>query len=133
MIASPLPPTTAAQPSRSARRRRPNGSVAMSSSTCFHCGEPVCRRARWSRASALCSTPCAASAAALLGEWIASLGLQDYYRLRDAPPPRAVSVGDYSAWDRPQLQRLYAHRRADGDAEVCVLLEGLRCAGSAAG
>jgi Cu2+-exporting ATPase len=58
----------------------------------------------------------------------ASLGLQDYYRLRDTPASRAVSVGDYSAWDRPQLQRLYVHRRANGDAEVCVLLEGLRCA-----
>jgi len=100
----------------------------MSSSTCFHCGEPVAGGSMLvARIGALqhpvCCIGCRAAA-----EWIASLGLQDYYRLRDAPPPRAVSVGDYSAWDRPQLQRLYVHRRANGDAEVCVLLEGLRCA-----
>ena len=70
----------------------------------------------------MCCIGCRAAA-----EWIASLGLQDYYRLRDAPPPRAVVVGDYSAWDRDQLQRMYVHHRDGGEAEVCVLLEGMRC------
>ncbi|HET7064691.1 MAG TPA: heavy metal translocating P-type ATPase [Rudaea sp.] len=99
----------------------------MPSLTCFHCGEPVAGDAPLvARVGALdhpvCCIGCRAAA-----EWIASLGLQDYYRLRDTPPPRAVAVGDYSAWDRQQLQRMYVHQRDGGDAEVCVLLEGLRC------
>jgi len=95
--------------------------------TCFHCGEPVPGDpALFARVGALdhpvCCIGCRAAA-----EWIASLGLQDYYRLRDALPPRASAIGDYSAWDRAQLQRMYVHQRGDGDAEVCFLLEGLRC------
>ncbi len=61
-------------------------------------------------------------------EWIATLGLQDYYRLRDTPADRAVPVDDYSAWDRAQVQRLHVRRHDDGSAETCVLVEGLRCA-----
>lgn len=99
----------------------------MPASTCFHCGEPVVAGATLvarvgDAQHAVCCIGCRAAA-----EWIASLGLQDYYRLRDTAPPRAAAVGDYSAWDRPQLQRLYVHHRDDGDAEVGVLLEGLRC------
>jgi len=95
--------------------------------TCFHCGEPVAGDTPVvARVGGLdhpvCCIGCRAAA-----EWIASLGLQDYYRLRDAPPPRAVAVGDYSAWDRDQLQRMYVHHRDGGEAEVCVLLEGMRC------
>ncbi len=60
-------------------------------------------------------------------EWIATLGLQDYYRLRDTPAQRALPVDDYSAWDRPQVQRLHVRRQRDGSAEACVLVEGLRC------
>jgi Cu2+-exporting ATPase len=85
--------------------------------TCFHCGEPVTGDAAVvARVGGLdhpvCCIGCRAAA-----EWIASLGLQDYYRLRDAPPPRAVAVGDYSAWDRDQLQRMYVHHRDGGEAE----------------
>jgi len=95
--------------------------------TCFHCGEPVTGDAAVvARVGGLdhpvCCIGCRAAA-----EWIASLGLQDYYRLRDAPPPRAVAVGDYSAWDRDQLQRMYVHHHDGGEAEVCVPLEGMRC------
>jgi Cu2+-exporting ATPase len=99
----------------------------MSSLTCFHCGEPCTADApliaRIAGAQhAVCCIGCRAAA-----EWIASLGLQDYYRLRDATPPRAVPVADYSAWERPRLQALYVHRRSDGADEVSVLVEGLRC------
>ena len=95
--------------------------------TCFHCGEPLAGDAPLvARVGALdhpvCCIGCRAAA-----EWIDSLGLQDYYRLRDALPPRASAIGDYSAWDRSQLQRMYVHQRGDGDAEACFLLEGLRC------
>ena len=95
--------------------------------TCFHCNEPVVTSAPLlARVGGLerpvCCIGCQAAA-----EWIASLGLQDYYRLRDAVPPRVHDAGDFAAWDRPQLHRLYVHERADGCAEVNVLVEGLRC------
>ncbi|HSE11987.1 MAG TPA: heavy metal translocating P-type ATPase metal-binding domain-containing protein, partial [Rudaea sp.] len=89
---------------------------------CFHCGEAVTDAAPLvARVGDLqhpvCCIGCRAAA-----EWIGLLGLQDYYRLRDAAPPRAAPAVDYSAWDREQLQRLYVHRRADGSAEVSVLV-----------
>jgi P-type Cu2+ transporter len=95
--------------------------------TCFHCGEPVLAQpplvARvGDLGHPVCCIGCRAAA-----EWIASLGLQDYYRLRESLPPRATEVAGYDAWNRPQLQRLYVHRRSDGCAEVSVLVEGLRC------
>ena len=95
---------------------------------CFHCGEPVpvgtsIAASISGQRHAVCCIGCAAAA-----EWIGSLGLQDYYRLRDSPPPRASAVADFSAWERPRLQRMYVHHRPDGSAEVSILLEGLRCA-----
>ena len=94
---------------------------------CFHCAEPVADTAPiLARVGDLqhpvCCIGCRAAA-----EWIDSLGLQDYYKLRDVAPPRATAIGNYDAWDRPQLQKLYVHRRSDGNAEVNVLIEGLRC------
>ena len=95
---------------------------------CFHCGEPIPADVRLTAtvagdARAVCCIGCRAAA-----EWIGTLGLQDYYRLREQPAERAGAAADYSAWDRPQLQRLYVRERADGTREVCVLLQGLRCA-----
>ena len=94
---------------------------------CFHCGDPVTADTPLvARVGGLqhpvCCIGCRAAA-----EWIASLGLQDYYRLRDAMPPRLQAHDDYAAWDRPRLQTLYVHRRSDGSREVSVLVEGLRC------
>ena len=95
---------------------------------CFHCGEAIPRGVELGArvngtTQPVCCIGCQAAA-----EWIATLGLGDYYRLRNMPAERAVEAADYSAWDRPQLQRLYVHNSADGSAEVCVLVEGLRCA-----
>ena len=95
---------------------------------CFHCGEPIPPGTRLdayvdSVMQPVCCIGCHAAA-----EWIASLGLQDYYRLRDVPAERAAPRVDYAAWDRAQLQRMYVRERGDGTAEVCVLVQGLRCA-----
>jgi len=100
----------------------------MSALFCFHCGEPVTDAAPLvarigSLHQPVCCIGCRAAA-----EWIGALGLQDYYRLRDATAPQVAVTSDFSAWDREQLQRLYVHRRADGNAEVSVLVEGMRCA-----
>jgi P-type Cu2+ transporter len=100
----------------------------MSSPTCFHCSEPVTGSAPLvarvgGHDRPVCCIGCRAAA-----EWIATLGLQDYYRLRDSAAPRAAGADDYSAWDRSALQKLYVHRRADGSAEIGVVVEGVRCA-----
>src|SRR4051812_8671443 len=95
---------------------------------CFHCAEPIPDEvhlvAHVGEANhAVCCIGCQAAA-----EWIAGLGLEDYYRLRNMPARKAETPELYGAWDRPQLQKLYVRRRADGISEVCVLVEGMRCA-----
>ena len=96
--------------------------------TCFHCGEPIAQDVALyatvaGRTHPVCCIGCRAAA-----EWIASLGLSDYYRLRDTTAARATAVGDFRAWDRAPLQRLYVHTRTDGSAEAVLLIEGVRCA-----
>lgn len=71
----------------------------------------------------VCCIGCGAAA-----EWITTLGLQDYYRLRDTTAARATIVDDYAVWDRTQLQRLYVRNNPDGSAEISVLVDGMRCA-----
>ena len=85
----------------------------MSNAACFHCAEPVAAdvllRAHIGDSDhPVCCIGCRAAV-----EWIATLGLQDYYRLRDTPAERAVTVDDYSAWDRPQVQRLHVRLQPD--------------------
>ena len=100
----------------------------MAGPACYHCSElipaGVLLVARVNGVDhAVCCIGCRAAA-----EWIATLGLGDYYRLREVPAERAAPVADFAAWDRPQLQRMYVRERDDGSAEVCVLVQGLRCA-----
>ena len=95
---------------------------------CFHCAEPVPADVQFiarigDKREPVCCIGCQAAA-----EWIAGLGLQDYYRLRDTPATKAKTPERYSAWDRPQLQKLYVRRRVDGLSETSVLVEGMRCA-----
>ncbi|MEP6938569.1 MAG: heavy metal translocating P-type ATPase [Rudaea sp.] len=95
---------------------------------CFHCGEPIevgglfLAKIR-GRDERVCCVGCQAAA-----EWIVSLGLSDYYRLRSLPAERAADVADFSAWDRSQMQRLYVRDVANGCSEAMVLVEGMRCA-----
>ena len=91
---------------------------------CFHCGEPIAAGAAFvarigSLQQPVCCIGCQAAA-----EWIASLGLQDYYRLRAGAAERvAAPAADLSGWDRPQLQKLYVHHRPDGGAAIDLLVE----------
>jgi Cu2+-exporting ATPase len=95
---------------------------------CFHCNDPIVSGAPlYARVAQQMQPVCCLGCQAAC-EWIGTLGLADYYRLRDAAAPRAQGAVDLHAWDRDELQRLYVHPRADGTAEVCVLVEGLRCA-----
>ena len=98
------------------------------STVCFHCSEPIPAGASFVarigvREESTCCVGCKAAT-----EWIASLGLSDYYRLRDTPAERATEAADFSAWDRPQLQRMYVRDASNGDSEAVVLVGGMRCA-----
>jgi len=98
------------------------------SAACFHCNEAIPEGAALiARVAAqsleVCCIGCKAAA-----EWIDALGLGEYYRLRDVPAERPASEqNNFLAWDRPQLQRLYVRKLADEAAEVCLLVEGIRC------
>jgi len=102
--------------------------MGSSSARCFHCGESLPLEATFTasvgdRSEPVCCIGCKAAC-----EWIGTLGLADYYRLRETVAPRVLAAaGDLTPWDRDELQRLYVHRYADGTAEVNVLIEGLRC------
>jgi len=94
---------------------------------CFHCGEAIAPGSALTALQdgtprAVCCIGCRAAV-----EWIEGLGLADYYRLRSEPAARAEAAADFSAWDRPALDRLYVRREGD-QAEACVLVGGLRCA-----
>jgi Cu2+-exporting ATPase len=98
---------------------------------CFHCGEPIPAGATWvatvaGSARAVCCPGCRAAA-----EWIAGLGLENYYRLREAPAHRPQDDGDFSAWDRPALARLHVRRHSEDHAEIVLLVEHLRCSACA--
>lgn len=98
---------------------------------CFHCAEPVppgCSlQVRVNgTAQPVCCRGCEAAVA-----WIQGLGLADYYRLRSEPADRAEPVGDFSAWDRPAMQRMHVRLHTPDRAEVVVLVDNLRCAACA--
>ncbi|MEO7014673.1 MAG: heavy metal translocating P-type ATPase [Dokdonella sp.] len=103
----------------------------MNAQVCFHCGEPnpasapILARVQGLQ-HAVCCPGCKAAA-----EWIETLGLGDYYRLRSEPAQRNEAVADYSAWDRPALSRLHVRTSKADRAEVIVLVDGLRCSACA--
>lgn len=97
-------------------------------SACFHCHEPLPHEPVLARIGgepcAFCCIGCRAAA-----EWIEQLGLGDYYRLRSAPARKAEQSTEASAtWSCPELDR-HVVRPLDGArSEVCLLIEGVRCA-----
>ena len=100
---------------------------------CFHCGLPCPPHDKW-RLEALgversfCCPGCYEVARAILGS-----GLSEYYTLRtergsgvqDAVPEFLKKADLY---DHPAIQEGLVADRADGDKEVSLLLEGIRCA-----
>ncbi|MCC7041540.1 MAG: cadmium-translocating P-type ATPase [Burkholderiales bacterium] len=98
---------------------------------CWHCGEALPRDPPLAHvageAHPVCCPGCRAAA-----EWIAALGLADYYRLREHAAARPPDVDETAraaqAFSRPELARHLVHDRPDGSAETLVVVEGLRCA-----
>jgi Cu2+-exporting ATPase len=99
--------------------------------TCWHCGEPLPPDPPQAKVGGtwhpVCCIGCRAAA-----EWIAELGLADYYRLRTGPAARAPDLGDSvkneAAFLRPELSRHFVRTRADGKSEAIVLVDGMHCA-----
>ena len=90
---------------------------------CHHCGEPL-----QDTGTPFCCEGCAAAAA-----WIAEAGLEDYYRLRDAPAGRAapdVDDSHFALWDRDEIRAEHVVTR-EGMDETTLLTDGMRCAACA--
>ncbi|MEB2316887.1 MAG: heavy metal translocating P-type ATPase metal-binding domain-containing protein, partial [Xanthomonadaceae bacterium] len=97
---------------------------------CFHCGEPLGAEAiaSWIAGAEhdFCCRGCAGAA-----EWIATAGLADYYRLRQAQGARVDdSDADLSLWDRPEVQAEHVRTVSEG-SQITVLTDGMRCAACA--
>ena len=98
---------------------------------CWHCGDrlpadpPQAMVAGTARA--VCCQGCRAAA-----EWIAELGLADYYRLRSATAPKAPDLDQAArsaqAWQRPELARQSVRTLDGGACEALLLVDGIRCA-----
>lgn len=93
---------------------------------CWHCGEPLPAEPLMAQVSGtprpVCCHGCRAAA-----EWIEGLGLGDYYRLRSEPALRPPEGSGAANWARPELARHAVRRLPDGQSEVGLLVEGMRC------
>lgn len=100
------------------------------SATCWHCGESLPPDPPQASVGgiryAVCCNGCRAVA-----EWIAELGLADYYRLRTSSAARAPDPGESTqnaaAFLRPELSRHFVRTLADGTSEAIVLIDGIHC------
>ncbi len=100
------------------------------SADCFHCGEPLpavpSRVVIDGASQAFCCDGCASAA-----QWIRDARLGDYYRLRSENAGKVdVDSVDFALWDRDDLMRDHI-RHIEGDREITVLSDGMRCAACA--
>ena len=97
-------------------------------SGCYHCGEPLPPGNPPSvtiegETHAVCCSGCAAVASLIAGA-----GLEDFYRYRTANSPRPEPQNDdWNAWDSDTAQSELVRENANGQREVVLLIEGLRC------
>ncbi|HKU85392.1 MAG TPA: heavy metal translocating P-type ATPase [Casimicrobiaceae bacterium] len=96
---------------------------------CWHCGEPLPlanapQAVVGGVAHDVCCIGCRAAA-----EWIDTLGLADYYRLRSAPAQRPIAStgGSGAALARPEIARQVVRDLGGDRREAVVLVEGIRC------
>jgi P-type Cu2+ transporter len=95
---------------------------------CAHCGEPLPAAPLLARIDGreqpVCCGGCAAAA-----QFIRDAGLDDYYRLRNAPGARARD-DDLSVWDRDDLLAEHAVTLPEG-REISVVSDDMHCAACA--
>ncbi|HYC35602.1 MAG TPA: heavy metal translocating P-type ATPase [Usitatibacter sp.] len=106
-------------------------SGAAAAAGCFHCGLPVAAGTSFTFDAGggrrvFCCLGCQA-----ISTSIAGLGLDDYYRVRSAPAPRAPKADEhFDAFDDPVVQERFVSQ-APGALEAELILEGLACAACA--
>src|SRR5215831_4736774 len=97
---------------------------------CWHCGEPLPADPPQACVAGV-SHPVCCHGCRAAAEWIDTLGLADYYRLRNASPPRAPdraeSAKSAAPFLRPELSRHFVRPLVDGKSEAIVLVEGVHC------
>jgi Cu2+-exporting ATPase len=99
-------------------------------SDCFHCGLPVPAGTTFGFGAsegwrAFCCAGCEAVSRAITGQ-----GLDDYYRVRAAAPPRpgtGDSSEDLSLYDESVVQERFVGDAGDGRCEAAILVDGMRC------
>jgi len=97
-------------------------------SHCFHCGEPLpsgkpLQVRIQGQSHAVCCRGCAAVASLIAGA-----GLGDFYQYRTAAAPRPEPQTDaWQAWDSESAQGELVETKTNGEREVVLLIEGLRC------
>src|SRR5205814_4689629 len=98
---------------------------------CWHCGEPLPHDPPQANVAGVTHSVCCNGCRAV-AEWIAELGLADYYRLRTGSATRASdSRGSdtlAAAFVRPELSRHLVRTLGDGNSEAIVLVDGVHCA-----
>jgi Cu2+-exporting ATPase len=98
--------------------------------TCWHCGESLPPDPPQANVAGIRYAVCCNGCRAVV-EWIADLGLTDYYRLRTGSAVRAPDLRESekntAAFLRPELSRHFVRTLADGSSEAIVLIEGMHC------
>jgi Cu2+-exporting ATPase len=95
---------------------------------CWHCARPFSGPSRWPvKVGQYVHDTCCAGCQAV-AQAIASSGLGDYYRVRDAAAAQPIpdTASDPSLYDQPAVAARFV-RDSKGGSETTLLVEGLRC------
>lgn len=96
---------------------------------CYHCGEVIPQGTNFQaqvagKVRSVCSQNCLKTV-----EWIDQTGLSDFYRLRQGPSQRQLQDDSADAWLKPELFKQVVSDKGQGQYEICLLMEGMHCAG----
>lgn len=98
------------------------------SQACFHCGDPLPPHPPPPVNINGEDRPVCCSGCAAVATLIAGAGLEDFYRYRTATAPRPDPSQDtWNAWDSDKAQQPLVRRLNNGQRELVLLIEGIRC------
>ena len=98
------------------------------SEPCFHCGDPLPPHPPPPVTINGEEKPVCCSGCAAVASLIAGAGLQEFYRYRTAAAPRPEPAqDDWNAWDSDKAQQPLVRKLNNGQHELVLLIEGIRC------